>query len=396
MERRQMSPRSSGRQRRDASLLPAHLSYRIVATLISVLGVLAASACASDSPATSDTHRSGEIGAGTVAATRGATGDITGITFDWSTYVRTATGSDNWPLTWCDDGHQYTSWGDGGGFGGSDDDGRVSLGFARVEGDYPRFSGINVWGGRNGSRPATFRGKVESMLCIDGTLYGLVSPRSDVGGWDYKEAVKSPDKGLSWTVVPDSRLVGDAHGAPGLPFYVQYGQNYGANSDGYVYIFTIRIADPDAWEVQKPGVAWLARAPVAGEAFVYPARWEWLTGMNDSNPRWGRQADRVPILEDADGFMRGSATYLPHLDRYVMVQNHSARNRGNIAIYQAPKPWGPWTVVMKESEWPRRGAPRQFAYGNFSPKWLSPDGACVFVWFRPDAWNSVGCRFETA
>ena len=31
-------------------------------------------------------------------------------------------GSDNWPITWADDGHQYTSWGDGCGFGGGNDD----------------------------------------------------------------------------------------------------------------------------------------------------------------------------------------------------------------------------------------------------------------------------------
>jgi hypothetical protein len=31
-----------------------------------------------------------------------------------------APGSDNWTITWADDGNQYTSWGDGGGFGGDD------------------------------------------------------------------------------------------------------------------------------------------------------------------------------------------------------------------------------------------------------------------------------------
>src|ERR671914_1421289 len=39
---------------------------------------------------------------------------ITGIAFDWSTHTRLAPGSDNWPITWADDDHQYTAWGDGG------------------------------------------------------------------------------------------------------------------------------------------------------------------------------------------------------------------------------------------------------------------------------------------
>ena len=39
---------------------------------------------------------------------------ITGIA--WApkeTIVRKAKGSDNWPLTWADDDHQYTAYGDG-------------------------------------------------------------------------------------------------------------------------------------------------------------------------------------------------------------------------------------------------------------------------------------------
>jgi hypothetical protein len=320
---------------------------------------------------------------------------ITGITFDWASYRNLAPGSDGWPLTWCEDGHQYTSWGDGGGFGGNNNDGRVSLGFGRIEGDYPGFTGFNVWGGKDPEHPATFEGKVESMLCINGILYGLLSAGSNQSGWDYKEVVRSANKGASWSIIANSRLVGDAPGAPGAPFYIQYGQNYGANTDGYVYIFSIRIADPNSWEVQKPGVTWLARAPVAGEAFMYPANWQWVTGFNGTAPVWGAMANRVSVLQDPDGFMRGSAIYNPSLDRYLMVTNHTARNQGNIAIWEAPEPWGPWTSVLKESGWPQGGeVPREFAFGTFSPKWLDGGGNCVLVWFRPDSWNSVSCQLQ--
>ena len=74
-------------------------------------------------------------------------------------------------MTWCEDGHQYTSWGDGGGFGGTNNEGRVSLGFARIEGGYPDFSAFNVWGGVDAERPSEFGGKVTSMICINGNLY---------------------------------------------------------------------------------------------------------------------------------------------------------------------------------------------------------------------------------
>lgn len=325
-------------------------------------------------------------------------GAISNVRFDWSTYQRLAGGSDNWPLTWCEDGHQYTAWGDGGGFGGTNQDGRVSLGFARIEGDYPDFTGINVWGGMNPENPAQFGGKSRSMLCINGSLYAWRSDGSNTGSLAWKQIIRSTDKGAHWEedAFPRSRLEGCV-GCPGLPFFINYGQNYTANADGYVYVYSIRISDPNSWEVQNPGVMWLARAPVSGEAFGDTANWEWLTG---GEPTWGNRADRVPVLTDADGFMRSSALYVPGLNRYVMVTNHTARNLGNIAFWESPQPWGPWRLVWKKQGWPSDETDvvdALFAFGNFSPKWLSPDGRdCVFVWFQPDAWNSVACEFETA
>src|SRR3990172_7044079 len=34
---------------------------------------------------------------------------ITGVSFDWSSREQMASGSDNWPVTWAADGHQYTT-----------------------------------------------------------------------------------------------------------------------------------------------------------------------------------------------------------------------------------------------------------------------------------------------
>src|SRR5688572_16126470 len=64
---------------------------------------------------------------------------IGGWRLDWSTHQRHAPGSDNWPITWAGDDHQYTAWGDGGGFGGSNSDRRVSLGVARIEGTWDNY-----------------------------------------------------------------------------------------------------------------------------------------------------------------------------------------------------------------------------------------------------------------
>ncbi len=96
---------------------------------------------------------------------------ISDVIWDFSSREQRAPGSDNWAVTWTADDHQYTSWGDGGGFGGTNSVGRVSLGFARVEGTATSYTGVNVWGGKNPETPATFGGKSYGLLAIGNDLY---------------------------------------------------------------------------------------------------------------------------------------------------------------------------------------------------------------------------------
>ena len=101
-------------------------------------------------------HRRRMLVAGLLGATLGASAVpapyppspvLAGMELDFSTHRRLAPGSDNWPTTWAADGHLYTAWGDGGGFGGTNSKGRVLLGIARVEGDAGAYTGRNLWGG---------------------------------------------------------------------------------------------------------------------------------------------------------------------------------------------------------------------------------------------------------
>ena len=71
------------------------------------------------------------------------------ITWHWETYQNAAPGSDLWPVTWGIDDNLYAAWGDGGGFGGTDQKGRVALGFARIDGPPERFIGTNLNGGNS-------------------------------------------------------------------------------------------------------------------------------------------------------------------------------------------------------------------------------------------------------
>src|SRR5580704_12183304 len=78
---------------------------------------------------------------------------IQGMAWHWETYTNAGIGSDLWPVTWGPDDNLYTAWGDGGGFGGGDHDGRVAMGFARIEGTPEHWRGVNINGGKNPEYP---------------------------------------------------------------------------------------------------------------------------------------------------------------------------------------------------------------------------------------------------
>ena len=96
---------------------------------------------------------------------------ISGVEFaPESTIVRLAKGSDNFPITWADDDHLYTTYGDGWGFEPMMED-KLSLGFARITGYPPDHHGENILstGERYGDGESGEKGS--GILMVDGVLY---------------------------------------------------------------------------------------------------------------------------------------------------------------------------------------------------------------------------------
>ena len=120
---------------------------------------------------------------------------IESITWHWQTHATAAPGSDLWLVAWGPDNHLYAAWGDGGGFGGSDSDGRVAMGFARIEGSPEQRRRINVNGGKNPEHPASFQKqgvnahdrfnlvKASLRLRPDRPEQAYFPPPESAGGW---------------------------------------------------------------------------------------------------------------------------------------------------------------------------------------------------------------------
>lgn len=326
------------------------------------------------------------------------------INFNWSTLTRLAPGSDNWTITWADDGHQYTTWGDGGGFGGTNRDGRVSLGYARVEGPKDNFTGVNVWGGIDAENPAQFTGKSYGIISIDGVLYTWrCGHASEETAYEFQELYRSTNRAATWEF---TGVRFDQDSFPGAdrgffcPTFLQFGQDYQGARDNYVYIYAPEIKT-NQWAVHKPGEITLMRVPK--ESLDQISQYQYFSGLSaNGNPTWSADVtQRAPAFQDvANGVMRTSVNYNAGLGFYFLITEHTARSGGNIGIYEAPEPWGPWHTVLFQTGF---GAPHiqsNTFYWNFSSKWFSEDGLQFVLIFtgrnENDSWNSVEGSFDTA
>lgn len=330
---------------------------------------------------------------------------IRSVEFDWKTQRRDAEGSDNWLLTWADDDHLYGAWGDGGGFGGTNSDGRVSLGVARVEGPWENYRGINVWGGKNALNPAGVDGKSWGMICVREVLYMWVVPGSPLNIMQRETRIyRSHDHGATWQPA-DWAFTGDEHLS--IPTICQFGRNYSGARDGFIYHYFIHPRDKTSDTVQRPGTVYLARCDQ--HRLMDRSAYQFLAGVIRGRPVWSDDiAQKQPVFEDRNngtGWVM-SVTYNAGLRRYLLMTDHIASNRGNLGIFDAPEPWGPWTTVLyaNESQGTNFGAgriePNTF-FWNMPTKWQSRDGlqfALVFTGSgrgkNNDSFNLIRGRFE--
>ncbi len=323
---------------------------------------------------------------------------IAGVEFDDATARTEAPGSDIWPITWAADDELYTAWGDGGGFGGTNDEGRVSFGVARVIGGPRDYRGENLAGGVGAPHAPPFTGKSEGILALGDTLYlWRDGDASSPGYFKFVELWRSDDLGATWraTGVRFSKSEDFPAGDAGMfaPAFCQFGRAYAGARDDYVYVYAPDIIDPSHWHVRLPGRINLLR--VHRDRLENKAAYEFFAGVDDAGqPRWTHDlARRQPTWADAvNGTHRIAVSYNPGLRRYLLTTITKDRS-GWMSIYDAPEPWGPWTHVHTEHNPERWGA--LTIIFTFVNKWLSADVRdFVIVHTKNDRWASIEGRFR--
>lgn len=300
------------------------------------------------------------------------------LTWEWDTLANAAPGSDLWPVTWGEDNQLYTAWGDGGGFGGTDRQGRVSAGFGRIEGTPTNFHGYNVNGGEAPENPAFLpgKGKVSGMVSVDGVLYANLNLQD--GTWpDIHHAFAvSTNHGAAW-----NRLDWQFERGPGKfqpTKFIQFGRDYSGVPEalaGYVYL--VGFKQPAAGEMAID--AYLARFPRTKLRLQNAL--EFLhSAAPDAGPQWTREfSESRPCFTDPNGGPLGSITYLSAFHRYLATTFHSGP--GQLGVFDSPNPWGPWTTVAYYGNWGGMGTDGEGLSCEFPAKWMSSDGMTLWSVF---------------
>jgi hypothetical protein len=300
------------------------------------------------------------------------------IVWHWETYTNAATGSDLWPVTWGPDDQLYTAWGDGGGFGGSDTEARVALGFARIEGTPEHWRGVNINGGKNPEHPASFprRGKTTGVAFVHGVLYATVNLQDGVWPNVNHVLVWSTNNGATWARADWLFPRGEGNFQPAQ--FLAFGRDYTGVPEplaGYVYI----LGPKQSAGHGSGNRLYLARAP--RERLRERAAYEFFHHTDEAgNPHWVTESSRAqPVFTDPNGVTPGAVVYDPGLKRFLLACFHVGP--GQLGVFDAPHPWGPWTTIAYEEHWGNMGPEGEGLNCSFPQKWMSADGLTLWSIF---------------
>jgi hypothetical protein len=107
--------------------------------------------------------------------------------------------------------------------------------------------------------------------------------------------------------------------------------------------------------------------------------YEFFMGFNSNRqPQWTKDINRrQPVLIDPKGIITISVVFNPGIHRYIMTTCHGTV--GQLGIFDAPEPWGPWTTIAYYNHW--GGYDGVGLFYHFPTKWISADGKtmwCIF------------------
>ena len=296
---------------------------------------------------------------------------------------------DNWPITWGDDDHQYTVYCDGKGFNGASHEGSMCQ--ARIIGSPPIFGGSNIVSGSGRKTGGGPQGrKASGMLMAGGVLYMWVRNLNKDGTGS--SLAWSKDRAESWTWAtwsfPDI----------GYPVWLNAGRDYRDAQDEYAYFYS-----PDTPSAYKTSDHLLMGRVPKGN-ITRRSAYEFFAGLDGrGRPRWTAKLEgRRPAFSDPGHCYRPEVVFNPAVKRYLLCTATSGApkwcgtDEKYLGIFDAPNPWGPWTVVKQIDGW---GGEENRFQPRVPSKWIDKDGKGFYLLYScfpkgPYKFNLQKCVVE--
>lgn len=326
---------------------------------------------------------------------------IKGVEFD---KIRIHKGDgDMWPLTWAADGNLYGAAGDNLG---------SPMNFWKVSG-YPYFF-TSVYGDTQFIRVElvdnlplhpevyckapevhpTCGLKPSGIISVAGTLYWSVSTTTygeekynyrqrNINGW----IITSDDFGKTWN--EKATPLDFFGGRLACPVFLQFGKDYEGARDEYVYTyFPSSVIGVSFWENGD----YMLLGRVLKDCILDRDMWEFVSGINPAgDPIWSKDASKaVPVFEYPEMTGQNHVVYNKGIGRYIMGNycfvdefgnprplhaDEIARGPSQLTLFEAPEPWGPWSIFYQEDNWGTYGDYQP----NFPTKWMSEDGKTIYM-----------------
>jgi hypothetical protein len=252
---------------------------------------------------------------------------------------------DTFPMTWADDDEIYASAGDPN-WGGKDD----GLDVEKYSGTPPHYTITRVnpmsdyvgFGGK-GTKPS-------GMICVKGVLYlafqNLLGEKPPAYGTKSQHGsdamiVSSRDHGKTWAPafkdIKGPMFPGNVFGGPA---FVNTGRNNAVSTEQWDNGSHLRVGRVPADRIQDVSA------------------WEWIAELKDPNhPRWTTNLPQaLPVFTDDRRISLPDMVYIASIKRYVLLtwrlyKDFSPDDGTELMIYDAPHPWGPFTLVHHEAIW---------------------------------------------
>ena len=310
---------------------------------------------------------------------------------------------DMWPLTWAADGNIY---------GGAGDNMGSPMNFWKISGNpaffasiYKDIDGIKVELIDNMPLDPQvyctdpeihpiFAFKPSGILSVDGMLYLSVSTGNygEEKHWQRQRYINSwiitsADYGMTWNreATPFDFFTGRLAGSS----FLQFGQDYSSARDEYVYAyFPASDGNMSYWE--NADFMLLGRA--GKDKILIRGEWEFYAGMDsERTPLWNKEDSKAePVFEYPCMTGHNHVSYNSGIQRYIMGNYSFIDGNGNprplhadeiergpsqLTIFEAPEPWGPWSLFYRDDNWGTYGDYQP----NFPTKWMSEDGRSMYM-----------------